>query len=187
VFALRWNVGKHTIPEVVVVAGDPPAVLEDERLVSRLIPVLAQAPPSPAPPPHELRERLCSAVRRRLADYLSGPSDDDTRRLARRILRRAAGAARARDLRRLRWLDQALNRLTRGLPAGVLKALDDALSSDRPSTLPPPGATTLGHREYASVRLDAALLSDGTLTEVEARRIFDPSVALTIDRQESPL
>ena len=173
-FALRWIIGTQTVPELVAVAGDPPALVEDERILASLVQGLTRAPAVPAPPPHELRERLHGAIRRRLADGMGGPNDDDTRRLARRILRLAAQAASARDPRWLRWLDHTLDRLVGGLPAGPLRALEDVLSAGRSAAAQPYQSVKTGdlRQAYASVTLEAALLGDGTLTEDGARRIF---------------
>ncbi len=165
--ALRWIIGTQAVPELVLVAGHPPAVVEDERVVASLVQRLSGAPASQAPPPHEIGEALHEAVRLRLADRLRGPNDDDTRRLARRVLRVAARAASARDAEWLRWLDDALNRLVGGLPAGSLRGLEEVLSAGRRVAAPHDRSPMPGafRQEYASVTLEAALLGDGTLTE----------------------
>ena len=175
VFALRWFVGTHAVPDLVVVAGDPPDVVDDERLVTSLIDGLTDAPASSAQPSHALVEKLCGAVRRRLAHRMGGPSDDDTRRLARRALRLASQAAAVRDRQWLRWLDDALNRLTGGLSIGSLRAVEDALTSGRDAVRAEtrsPGTAPM-EQAYASVRLEAALLGDGALTAADAPGIFE--------------
>jgi len=177
-FALRWIMGTQSVPELVVVAGDPPTLVADERVVASLVRDLIVAPASPAAAPPELRAPLHRAVRRRLADWTLGPQDDDTRRLARRVLRLAAQAARARDARRLRWLDDVLGCLAAGLPVGPLRSVEEALSAERPAAPArrrlPEAASRQG---YASVTLEAALLGDGTLTKHRPDGIFDRDLA----------
>ena len=86
----------------------------------------------------------------------------------RQVLRTAAQAARARDARRLRWLNDALNGLVAGLPVGSLRDLETLLAAGPWKTAPVrPGAARAGGtpETYAMVALDAALLGDGTLTD----------------------
>ena len=185
VFALRWMVGTHAVPELLVVAGDPPVVVEGERPARSLIEGLIGARASAAPPPHALTEALSGAVRRRLAHGMRGPNDDDTRRLARQVLRLAARAASARDLPWLRWLDDTLSHITRGLPIGAARGLGEALASGRCAMQAhhwSPGMPPM-ETGYASVRLEAALLGDGALTMAEARRIFVSGLAPDRNRE----
>lgn len=165
--ALRWMTRTQAVPELVLIAGQPPAIVDDERALASLVQRLADAPASQAPPPPEIGEALHLAIRLRLADHQRGPNDGDTRRLARRILRAAARAASARDAEWLRWLDDALNRLVAGLPAGSLRRLEETLSAERHrggrhASVAMPMPVRQG---YAWVALEAALLGDGTLTE----------------------
>lgn len=178
-FALRWVIGTQDVPELLVVAGDPPAVVQDERVAASLVQRLAGAPAGPMSPPHELLEQLYAAVRRRLADCMRGPDDDGTRRVARRVLRLAAHAARQRDRQRLRWLDDTLDRLAGGLPVGPLRALEEMLFDGHPAAVRRQGPVGIGAMQqgYASVTLEAALLGDGTLTESGARGIFGRRIA----------
>jgi hypothetical protein len=127
---------------------------------------LAAAPASPASPPSAFADRLHLAVRARLAAALHGPRDDDTRRLARGILRLGALAARSRQPVVLGLLDQTLDRLAGGVPLGALRALHDLVGL----RLRPPALRRWLHGTPASpggcpvVTLEAAVLGDGTLT-----------------------
>jgi hypothetical protein len=164
--ALRWTVGTRTFPELMVLAGDPPAVVDQEENIRDWVARLAAAPASPAPPPPGYADALHLAVRTRLANALHGPRDDDTRRLARGVLRLGALAAHSRQAGALKLLDQALDRLTGGVALGALRALHDllglrlrlaALRRWLQGTPARPG-------ECPIVTLEAAVLGDGTLT-----------------------
>jgi superfamily II DNA or RNA helicase len=167
--ALKWTLGNRDVPELLVLAGDPPAVLEDEKAAGRLVELLAQAPAAPGEASAAIstvRAALASLVRGRLKASLNGPRDDETRRLSRRVLRLAARAAHARDPQALLLLDQILDRLTAGLPIGPLRDLDRLLEG-------PPHKralrqwldhTTPTPRPYPQVALEAVLLGDGSIT-----------------------
>ncbi len=173
-FLLRWTVGDQVLPELLGVAGDPPAVVSDERALADLFQVLAGAPASLARPPQHLTAALRLVVRRRLAASLHGPRNDDTRRLARSLLRQAALAAQSRQPRSVELLDQVLDRLTKGIAVGPLRSLEEVLAHrPRPVTL----RLWLEHAPAIPdacpvVTLEAAVLGDGTLTERGRRGIF---------------
>lgn len=164
--ALRWTVGRRTFPELMVLAGDSPAVVDHEESIRDWAVRLAAAPASPAPPPSAYADALHLAVRTRLGNALHGPRDDDTRRLARGILRLGALAARSRQPVALGLLDQTLDRLAGGVPLGALRALHDLVGL----RLRPPALRRWLHGTPASpggcpvVTLEAAVLGDGTLT-----------------------
>ena len=73
VIALRWLVGTQAIPELVAVAGTPPTLVDNERVLASLVHRLAGAPASAAPPPPEILEALHVSVRARLAESGSRP------------------------------------------------------------------------------------------------------------------
>jgi superfamily II DNA or RNA helicase len=164
--ALRWTVGSWTFPELMVLAGHPPAVVAHEGSIRDWAIRLAAAPASPAPPAPAFADALHLAVRTRLASALHGPRDDNTRHLARGVLRLGALAARSRQPVWLGLLDQALDRLAGGVALGALRALHDLVGT-RPGpaalrrwlhrTPPRPGGCPV-------VALEAAVLGDGTLT-----------------------
>lgn len=164
--ALRFTLGTRSFPELLVLAGHPPAVVAGEAAAREWATLLAAAPASAAPPPPALLDALHLAIRDRLASALHGPRDDDTRRLARGVLRLGALAARSRRTASLALLDQALNRLAGGVAVGALRALQDLMGARRSaaalrrwlrSTQPGLGACPV-------VALEAAVFGDGTLT-----------------------
>jgi hypothetical protein len=164
--ALRWTLGSVVVPQLVAVAGTPATVVANERTAGAIMQCLAQAPASSAALRPGMLDALLSSVRDRLADHARGPTDDDTRCLARRILRLGGRAARDRDTARLRMLDYALDRLVAGLAAGPLRSLEHVVGSHHLTkdlerwlqTLRPDVSHT------ASVTLDFVLAGDGTLT-----------------------
>ncbi len=165
--ALRWSVGAGEIVQLIVLAGTPAVPVPDERRAAAIVRRLAAAPVRDAAPPPCLLDSVVRLVRTRLADHARGPADEDTRRLTRRIVRLAGGAARTRDAALLGLLDRALDRLVEGVSAGPLHELDQLLAA-RPSrralgrwlsrVTPRPLAP-------AGARLFAVLAGDGTLTE----------------------
>ncbi len=172
--ALRWTLGTQVLPELLVLAGEPPVAVSDERAASHLCRLLAGAAASPAPPPRALTDALHAAVRVRLADARHGPRDQETRRMARRLLRLAASAARLRHRVSVELLDCALDRLTRGTAIGAQRELETLLAQrPQPETLQRWLRQTPALPEAAPmVTLEAALVGDGTLTADGRRGIF---------------
>jgi hypothetical protein len=164
--ALRWTVGDQSVPELLVLAGDPPAVVAQEDSIRDWAIRLASAPASSAPAPSAFADGLHLALRARLSAALHGPRDDDTRRLARSVLHLAALAVQSRQPVPLGLLDRALDLLAGGVALGAVRTLHDLLDKRLdPAALrrwlqgspARPGG-------YAVVNLEAALLGDGTLT-----------------------
>lgn len=164
---LRWTVGASQMLQLVVLAGTPPAPVRDECAAAAVVRRLAAAPASAAAPPPDLLESLLRVVRTRLADHARGPVDEDTRRLARHIVRLAGTAARARDAAALNLLDQALDRLVEGITAGPLRTLDRLLAArlSRPGLARWLERVTRRQGAPAEAQLLAMLIGDGTLTE----------------------
>jgi hypothetical protein len=164
--ALRWTVGDQTYPELMVLAGDPPDVVDHEAGVQDWVARLVIAPASPAPPPPAYADALHLTARTRLANALHGPRDDDTRRLARGVLRLGALAAHSRQTVTLGLLDQTLDRLVGGVALGAMRGLHDLLRQRlRPAALRRwLHDTPARSAECPGVTLEAALLGDGTLT-----------------------
>jgi len=131
--ALTWHLGSASVPELVVLAGDPPCVVGDYGQAATLLERLAACPPTAEPVPAPLRRAVQRLVRDRLRTYGSGPADPDTRRLRRAVLVEARQAARRRDGDRLELLDSVLDRLTRGTRIGAAIALEETLVSRAPS------------------------------------------------------
>lgn len=130
-FAVRWTFGSCEVPAVIVIEGEPPAVVRDERRAALVLERLFDAPSidaSRAAPPLAL---LQGELRARIAALEAGPVDEGTRRLAKRIVRRARPAGRARDQSMIALLDLTLDRLTAGLAAGSARSLADKLGKAR--------------------------------------------------------
>jgi superfamily II DNA or RNA helicase len=175
--ALRWIFGSRQLPELVVLEGEPPRVVQDEAAAGRLVAQLSQAAPSPAPMPATwagFQAALGPAIRWRLTACLNGPYDEATTRLSRSVVRAAARAARLRDHRGLRLLDQVLDRLHAGLPAGPIAQLESMIAGTlhRQTLARWVRTTPLRRSAYPEVALAAALVGDGSLTEPSRRRLY---------------
>jgi hypothetical protein len=164
--SLRWSLGSCEFRELIALAGQPPMPVRDERRLARAVELLDQAPASPRPPEECWAIALRREVRRRLADCQRGPCDRETRRLARRLVRLAVAAGKARNRRLVTMLDAALDRLTNGLPVGPARALERWLAGrpveqDLHRWLE---AVAASRATCPMVALEAALLSDGSLS-----------------------
>lgn len=130
-FAIRWTGGSAEIPVVIVIDGEPPLVIRDERRAALVLERLLAAPVIEGPRPHAPLALLRSELRARIATLEAGPSDGGTRRLAKRIVRRARLAGKARNQPIVALLDRALDQLTAGLAAGAARALGERLDTPR--------------------------------------------------------
>ena len=164
---LRWTVREREVVQLVVLAGMPPSVVHDERRIRGIVRRLAAARPSDAAPPPGVLDTVMRLVRTRLADHARGPVDEDTRRLARRIVRLAGCAARTRDGTLVDLLDQALDCLAQGLTAGSLHALERLLASRPSRRRLRDWLRRVPHLPSVAThaQLCAALVGDGTLTD----------------------
>jgi len=129
VVAIRWICGESQTPELITVRGNPPYEISDIAAVDDILKHLLTAPDSQAAPPSLLVDHLLRVVRERLASADCGSACQQSRRLARRVLRRAYAAGRRRDNEMLTALDAVLDRVTFGLNVGGERTLDGLLSA----------------------------------------------------------
>lgn len=163
-FALEWITSRGPIPQLLMIAGEPPGLVTDFREIYRTMRRLELAPLSAKPPPASILCALHRLTRSRLAAS-AGPSDLQTRQLARLAVSRACQAARRRDVGLIALLDQALGRITSGIPVGDQRRVAGILGARRPA--PDLGrwlAEVNGDRHEAAARVvvHAAILGDGT-------------------------
>lgn len=133
VVALEWTVRGARIPETLVL--DATHTSSDVGHFGRIVATLnalRNARTCHAAAPDWLTDRLRREVRRRLRWHDIGPRDATTRRLVRRILRRAQHASHERRERELTVLDAALEALQQGLRLGALTELERILAPRRP-------------------------------------------------------
>lgn len=118
--ALGWRRNGHAVRELVGLTASGQPVLDPERLLAMVDRtdggLVAPGRPRPS-------AALIEFIRQRLAMAGAGPLDPATRRLARRLLRRARAAARRRRLQELALLDDALMRVQAGLRIGETRRL----------------------------------------------------------------
>ncbi|MGH7126409.1 MAG: C-terminal helicase domain-containing protein [Stellaceae bacterium] len=161
-FALAWGGMHHRVelPELLVLAGDPPAAAETFEAMSDRLDELCAAPGAATRAP-DAGTALRETVRQRLASAGAPATNQSARTLARSIVRHARGAAGRRDVALLDRLDQSLTRVEAGLATGAERALADLLKSRVSVThldhwlsnvLPPPISAT------PSVRVIVALV-----------------------------
>ncbi|GIW52843.1 MAG: hypothetical protein KatS3mg081_2198 [Gemmatimonadales bacterium] len=129
--AVRWRLGQAEIPELWALEGTPPRPVLEETAVARIAEQLLAAEAVPLSPPGEAVEGLYSLLKSLAREAGRGPRDRHTRRMARRIMRKARLAASRRDLTMLGVLDRALHAVKCGLPVGALLELEDALDQPR--------------------------------------------------------
>ena len=125
--AVRWICGNSQTPELITIEGDPPREIFDIATVDDILAGLLAAPESQADPPGMVIDQFLRIVRERLAAADSGASDQQSLRLAKRVLRSAYAAGRRRDRKMLAALDAVLNRLRLGLSVGGERTLADVL------------------------------------------------------------
>lgn len=160
-FALSWSVAPSIeVPELLLLAGTPPAPTSTYRALWHDVHRLLAAPSAADEPAERWAAPLHAIVRDRIAATARPPANRDARALARSILRRAAVAARERDVALLGRLDATLTRVQAGLPTGPERALSDLLRG-RPSLASLDqwlGAVTAPATRAPTVRLTAALI-----------------------------
>jgi hypothetical protein len=164
VLALRWRMGRISVPEVVAVEGRPTQVVEALEQVVARAERLATCPPSPHSVPTDLQDAAAHLIRSRLRCLRAGPCNGQTLRLRRLVMRRARLAGWERNTGLIAQLDRTLDRLSSGLPAGAAVELAAVLEGH-----------PIGHRLGAwltrqpaaprnepTVRVDTLLCGDGS-------------------------
>ncbi len=129
IVALGWPTDRGVISEVLAVDGENETIVEDFEAIDDRLRRLAHAPPDPHGGSAWATSAICALVRARLAATATGPADPLGRRLVRRIVGRAAVAARRRDAALLDLLDRALARVRAGLRVGGARTLEAALDA----------------------------------------------------------
>jgi hypothetical protein len=167
-YALRWDWNGSAIPEVVVVAGSPPHVVDDLERVCQILERLLRASSSERSDPAIGLSTLLTAVRERLASLAHGCLNEASQRLSRGVMQHAIRAAHARKPGCVDLLDAVLERINCGMCAGGERSLAAAIGRE-------PGTASLeralrrwleqwpkpaGH--FPTVSLMGALLGDGT-------------------------
>ncbi len=125
--ALQWIGRGKAVPELVILAGDPPIPVYDYATAEEFLSRLVRSDPSAVDPPRPLIVALDGLIRKRLAGTTRGPTNQANRRLARIIVRRAFAAGRRRDTQTLSLLDALLDRVGEGSAAGAERELGDIL------------------------------------------------------------
>jgi hypothetical protein len=164
-FAIRWHGQHRTVPQLIVLAGRPPEVVDDLGRACAVLTDLVACPRSDAARDLQMERLLADTLRQRLADAIAGAADLQTRRLARVVLHRAARAGRARRSAELGVLDSVLDVLARGTRWGAHIDLVRALQSKRRT----PRRLESWVREWSEkpvatphVTLEAAIFGDGS-------------------------
>ena len=164
-FAVRWQTGRTSVPQLIVLAGDPPVCITDLTEACGILLDLLDRPVSEQRPDVRFHQTLVTTLRQRLARAHAGPSDNETRRLARMVLRRAGRAGKARRARELHVLDQVLDALSTGIGRGAQLDLVHAMQGKKSLV---DRLTAWSHRwkgcenAATSVTLEAAIVGDGT-------------------------
>ena len=164
VFALRWTIGPHSIPDLLAITGSPPEPVTDFVEVCELLNRLLEARPAPTPPAAELQRALAQIVRVRLSHATLGPMNPANRRLVRAVLHRAAKAGTARRVSELDTLDAMLDELTHGVRLGAERELDTVLRHRNARVMLRDwlGRWGTSRAETPIVTLEAAIFGNGT-------------------------
>ncbi|MGD2136432.1 MAG: helicase-related protein, partial [Gemmatimonadales bacterium] len=125
--AVRWKLGDIEIPQVMVVAGSPPADVPDVAMQDQLIRRLERGDPIERRPPECLVRVLFEIIHDRLRATATGPTDGWSRRLRRSVLAAAWSAGKQRNVDRVDRLDTVLDRLHHGTRIGAALDLWDLL------------------------------------------------------------
>jgi hypothetical protein len=161
--AVRWTWNDHSVPQLVVLAGQPPQVVHHVRQIYMIIKHLFSSPASHRAAPTMLMRTLWHSCRDRLAAWEHGPMDSATRRLRRRVLARGLAASREHDLRLLTPLDDVLDRLGVGQPVGMERELERILDDgSSPVALAAWCSRCRPRAGPADVQFDGILVGDGT-------------------------
>lgn len=178
IFVLEWQVRGGVMPELLALEGMPPRIVLSETRLRELVRAMTTAPAAGAEPAAGFHGACLTLVRARLAGAQRGPIDTETRRLVRRIVRRARVAGRDRRPRQLALLDHALDRLGTGLPAGGLRELTDWLEAGAAARFPPSLHRDGGAVPPVSVSVAAALFGDGSASRTPDLAYIRPAAPL---------
>lgn len=129
VVAVHWVRGNTRVPELIALQERGKGVVTDFAGIHRVLRQLSKATNSDAVPPQSLVQRLLEILRERLAAGDCGQTNPTSRRLARKVLKRAYVAGKRREQRLLSALDEVLERLRRGLTIGAERSLEEVLSA----------------------------------------------------------
>jgi hypothetical protein len=167
--AVLWTRGNSQVPELLTIGSHPPREILDITAVDEILASLLVAPDSHADPPRSLIDLLLGIVRDRLANADRGPSDQQSRRLAKRVLRRAYSAGRQRESKTLTALDAVLDRLRQGLNIGGERTLSEVLCGKCSHLAINEWLEKQPEIEaaYPTFEIVAALFGDGTTTSKE--------------------
>lgn len=166
VVAIRWTSGAAAVPELIAMRGDPPSEISNFAAAEHMLTRLLAAPVSEAPPPSPLVDCLLAIVRERSASVDTAARSQQSRRLARSVLRKAHVAGHSRDRKMLAVLDAVLDRLRLGLNIGGERTLGDLLSGEV-SYGRLAGwlrAQPVAEATYPSFQITAALFGDGSIS-----------------------
>ncbi len=128
-FAVRWQIGSATVPELIVVAGETYRQVSDPAVIRTAFDAFARGSKLHLEPPCEAERALTTILRGRLASAQRGPVNPVARMFVRNVLRRARAAATMRSRDELELLDSVLDRLGYGVPVGAERELATALES----------------------------------------------------------
>jgi len=162
--AVCWRIAGGDVPELLVVAGEPPAPVTDYRAIAAWLARLEASAPSGENIPPLLLEELFRLLRTRLRLASCGPTHGTAVRLRRLVLHEGWEAGRRRDVRGVMLLDRVLDTLSAGCAVGAERELDSIVEAGcRPSLL----REWLGRRPRREqgepdVRVLALLAGDGT-------------------------
>ena len=165
--AIRWTWNGHSVPQLVVLAGQPPRAVHDVREIYMIIRRLFSNQASHRAPPGALMRALWHTCRDRLAAWGHGPMDSATRRLRRRVLARGLAASREHNLRLLTPLDDVLDHLGSGQSTGMERELERILDDgSSPVSLAAWCSRCRPRAGPADVHFDGILVGDGATCEV---------------------
>jgi superfamily II DNA or RNA helicase len=163
--AVSWTFDNRTVPELILLGGDPLITVRDYSAIDGAIQTLVSAENSRAEPPVELVRCLLGLVRARFVSMDRGPCNQTVRRLVRRVVKRAYWEGRRRNTQLVDLLDIVLNRLRMGVSIGGERSLQRLLD-----LITPPHALRdwlqeqpTHERTALGFKLIAAIFGDGSV------------------------
>ncbi len=165
-FAVDWYCDHGVLPELILLGGDPPEMVQDYANMETAISILVSADSSAARPPRELIQSFLNLARSRLAGMGQGSLNQSARRLARRLVKRAYWAGWRRETHLVDLLDTILSRLNVGVGVGAERSLQQLLDLRAPvQSLSDWLEEQPSYRKRSpGFRLIAAILGDGAGT-----------------------